>query len=72
MSSCRYRCLRSAPVSSFCAAQITSPTVVVGDNFRRIGTTLAIMPPERRSAAVVRPETGRLSTTSGAPVIAAR
>ncbi|OJF81170.1 hypothetical protein KP696_31420 [Nocardia seriolae] len=72
MSSCRYRCRRSAPVSSRPVAASTPPTVIPGSRRSRSGTTLATMPPERRSVAVVRPETGRPRVTSRASVMAPR
>lgn len=49
-----------------------SPTVWVGASGSRSGTTLATIPPDRRSVAVVRPDTGNPSTTSPAPVMAPR
>ncbi|BCN60286.1 hypothetical protein RE9431_36630 [Prescottella equi] len=46
--------------------------MVSADTVRRSGTTLEVMPPERRRTAFVRAVTGRLSTTSSRPVIWAR
>ncbi len=53
-------------------ADTRSVFVMSGRTCKRSGTTLDTMPPERRSSAVVRAVTGRLTATSSRPVIRER
>lgn len=72
MSSRLHRWCRSAATSSRWTFSISSATVSSARTLTGIGATLTSMPPELRSTAVVRADTGIVTSTSVLPVRRAR